>query len=131
MANDKVWTAKSGTPPPSDPDMGSAPKPRPKPTPPPASSKSDKPVVYKGDVPVDEPTDDTKRFAVGGPIPSIQVGSPAMMERMPVMRPAPTRRALPQRPGMMNRMAKGGSVGSASKRADGCASKGKTKGKFV
>jgi hypothetical protein len=27
--------------------------------------------------------------------------------------------------------AKGGSVSSASKRADGCASKGKTKGKFV
>lgn len=28
-------------------------------------------------------------------------------------------------------MKKGGSVGSASKRADGCAMKGKTKGKFV
>ena len=28
-------------------------------------------------------------------------------------------------------MAKGGSVGSASKRADGCATKGKTKGRFV
>jgi len=27
--------------------------------------------------------------------------------------------------------AKGGSVSSASKRADGCATKGKTKGKFV
>ena len=27
--------------------------------------------------------------------------------------------------------AKGGSVGSASKRADGCATKGKTKGRFV
>jgi hypothetical protein len=27
--------------------------------------------------------------------------------------------------------AKGGSVGSASKRADGCAQRGKTKGKFV
>ena len=31
------------------------------------------------------------------------------------------------RPGMK----KGGSVGSASKRADGCAQRGKTKGKFV
>jgi len=29
------------------------------------------------------------------------------------------------------RRAKGGSVGSASKRADGCAQRGKTKGKFV
>jgi hypothetical protein len=29
------------------------------------------------------------------------------------------------------RMKKGGSVGSASKRADGCATKGKTKGRFV
>ena len=29
------------------------------------------------------------------------------------------------------KMRKGGSVGSASKRADGCAVKGKTKGKFV
>ena len=28
-------------------------------------------------------------------------------------------------------MRKGGSVGSASKRADGCATKGKTRGKFV
>ena len=29
------------------------------------------------------------------------------------------------------KMKKGGSVGSASKRADGCAVKGKTRGKFV
>jgi hypothetical protein len=29
------------------------------------------------------------------------------------------------------KMASGGSVGSASKRADGCATKGKTKGRFV
>jgi hypothetical protein len=29
------------------------------------------------------------------------------------------------------KMAKGGSVSSASKRADGCAIKGKTKGRFV
>jgi hypothetical protein len=29
------------------------------------------------------------------------------------------------------RMAKGGSVGSASKRADGCAMRGKTRGKMV
>ena len=33
--------------------------------------------------------------------------------------------------GKVKKMAKGGSVGSASKRADGCAVKGKTRGKFV
>lgn len=33
--------------------------------------------------------------------------------------------------GSAKKMAKGGSVSSASKRADGCATKGKTKGRFV
>jgi len=33
--------------------------------------------------------------------------------------------------GLGKKMAKGGSVSSASKRADGCAVKGKTRGKFV
>ena len=33
--------------------------------------------------------------------------------------------------GSVHKYAKGGSVGSASKRADGCAVKGKTRGKFV
>jgi hypothetical protein len=33
--------------------------------------------------------------------------------------------------GKVKKMAKGGSVSSASKRGDGCASKGKTKGRFV
>jgi len=33
--------------------------------------------------------------------------------------------------GKVKKMAKGGSTGSASKRADGCAQRGKTKGKFV
>jgi hypothetical protein len=33
--------------------------------------------------------------------------------------------------GYVKKMAKGGSVSSASKRADGCAVKGKTRGKFV
>jgi len=33
--------------------------------------------------------------------------------------------------GTVKKMAKGGSVSSASKRADGCAIKGKTKGRFV
>ena len=36
-----------------------------------------------------------------------------------------------KRGGAVKKMAKGGSVSSASKRADGCATKGKTKGKFV
>lgn len=36
-----------------------------------------------------------------------------------------------KRGGKVKKMAKGGSVSSASKRADGCATKGKTKGKFV
>jgi hypothetical protein len=33
--------------------------------------------------------------------------------------------------GKIKKKAKGGSVSSASKRADGCATKGKTRGKFV
>ena len=33
--------------------------------------------------------------------------------------------------GSIKKMAKGGSVGSASKRADGCAVKGKTKGRMI
>ena len=33
--------------------------------------------------------------------------------------------------GTVKKMAKGGSVGSASKRADGCATKGKTKGRII
>jgi hypothetical protein len=36
-----------------------------------------------------------------------------------------------KRGGTVKKMAKGGSVSSASKRADGCATKGKTKGRFV
>ena len=36
-----------------------------------------------------------------------------------------------KRGGAVKKMAKGGSVSSASKRADGCANKGKTKGRFV
>jgi hypothetical protein len=40
--------------------------------------------------------------------------------------PQPMRRG-----GAVKKYAKGGSVSSASKRADGCATKGKTRGKFV
>ena len=40
--------------------------------------------------------------------------------------------AQPGQPGQpKKKMAKGGSVGSASKRADGCAQRGKTKGRMV
>jgi len=40
-------------------------------------------------------------------------------------------RAMPMRGGNVKKYASGGSVSSASKRADGCAVKGKTKGRFV
>ena len=43
------------------------------------------------------------------------------------------RRPLPgmAKGGAVKKMAKGGSTSSASKRADGCAQRGKTKGRFV
>jgi hypothetical protein len=59
-----------------------------------------------------EPTPDLGRDMTKGPI--------APQRRAPVM---------PRR-GSVQMMAKGGSVGSASKRADGCAQRGKTKGKM-
>lgn len=84
-------------------------------------------------LPVDltEKTQDIKPkgFAMGGGIPSVQVGSPVMMDRMPVMRPgaAPVgRKQLPMRPAVGRRMAKGGAV----TRGDGCAQRGKTQGKI-
>jgi hypothetical protein len=45
--------------------------------------------------------------------------------------PMPTKAATMKKGGKVKKMAKGGSVSSASKRADGCATKGKTKGRFV
>ena len=50
-------------------------------------------------------------------------GQPPMPDEGPTT-PAPMRKG----PGMFS---KGGSVGGASKRADGCAQRGKTKGRFV
>jgi hypothetical protein len=44
---------------------------------------------------------------------------------------AQLRDAVRERGGSVKKYAKGGSVSSASKRADGCATKGKTRGKFV
>lgn len=49
------------------------------------------------------------------------------MNAVNMARRAASAAALKSRMGMK----KGGSVGSASKRADGCAQRGKTKGKFV
>ena len=42
-----------------------------------------------------------------------------------------TRQPMFRHGGSVKKYAKGGSVSSASKRADGCATKGKTRGKFV
>ena len=43
--------------------------------------------------------------------------------------PSATENTMPK--GKVKKMAKGGSVSSASKRADGCATKGKTKGRII
>jgi hypothetical protein len=50
------------------------------------------------------------------------------MPKKPMMPMAPKPRGVPPDESMMPGMKKGGSVGSASKRADGIATKGKTKG---
>lgn len=72
-------------------------------------------------------------YQVGGAVPAMGAAAPALMRqklqrrpRMPRMRDYPTRA-----PAGMPRMAGGGSVSSASARADGCAQKGKTKGRMV
>jgi len=53
--------------------------------------------------------------------------APPKMPPKPAPTPTPTPDAVPKEP---TGMAKGGSVSSASKRADGCAQRGKTKGKM-
>jgi hypothetical protein len=50
-----------------------------------------------------------------------------MMDEVMVAEEAPAMR----KGGKVKKMAKGGSVSSASKRGDGCATKGKTKGRFI
>jgi hypothetical protein len=55
----------------------------------------------------------------------------AMKKPMPKKPMAPKPRGVPSEAPMMPGMKKGGSVGSASKRADGIATKGKTKGAQV
>ncbi len=59
---------------------------------------------------------------------------PHMLPDVPTIKPGAgfgddIKPAKPSKP--KKKMAGGGSVGSASKRADGCAVKGKTRGKFV
>jgi len=45
--------------------------------------------------------------------------------------PEPKEKEVKETPQPVKKMAKGGTASSASKRADGCATKGKTKGRFV
>ena len=87
-------------------------------------------------VPVGKPAP-TKPHPLGGMIGRMAANSAAAKAPAPVPAPVPTK----PHPlgGMIGRMAaakakpmkSGGSVSSASKRADGCAVKGKTKGKMV
>jgi hypothetical protein len=67
-----------------------------------------------------DPADAGIYTADKGQPPSPDEG-PTMMRRRPGMKKG----------GCVKKMASGGKVGSASKRADGCATKGKTKGRFV
>ena len=96
-----------------------------------------------------------KKFAEGG-IYTAEMGQPPMepdggsvsprpaMKRAPMKRPMPRKPIMPvapkgRGPGMAAdesampapAFKSGGSVGSASKRADGCATKGKTKGRMI
>ena len=73
-----------------------------------------------GKRPMADPADAGVYTADKGQPPSPDEG-PTMMRRRPKMKAG----------GCVKKMASGGKVGSASKRADGCATKGKTKGKFV
>ena len=57
-------------------------------------------------------------------------GGPIMDEVM-IAEEAPAGAPMMRKGGKVKKMAKGGSVSSASKRADGCATKGKTRGKLV
>ena len=54
-----------------------------------------------------------------------------MMEEVMMAEEAPAGAPMMRKGGKVKKMAKGGSVSSASKRGDGCATKGKTKGRFV
>jgi hypothetical protein len=83
---------------------------------------------YPGDVPVDEPV--APRKMMRKPMPKKPMMPVAPKPRGPGM--APDESVMPSPPmGGALGMKKGGSVGSASKRADGCATKGKTKGRMI
>ena len=74
-----------------------------------------KPYPYPDSTPVDEPTSPTPKPAK----PKATKGKPVVYPGdVPVEEPT-------------KKFAKGGSVGSASARADGCAAKGKTRGKLI
>ena len=83
-----------------------------------------RPIVYPGDVPVDEPTDDTKTKPKPAPKPAPAASAP---------KPKPkedetVRRTLPDdvkaKGGVIKKMAKGGVT-----RGDGCAQRGHTRGR--
>ena len=70
----------------------------------------------------------------GAPLPSGMSpggGQPTPPSRTSGNMPMPTMAGGMKKGGKVKKMAKGGSVSSASKRGDGCATKGKTKGRFV
>jgi hypothetical protein len=64
---------------------------------------------------------------VAAPLPSAPVADPSMAAMIPPEGVAPQAPVAPSGPGMKS----GGSVGKASKRADGIAQKGKTKGRYI
>ena len=65
------------------------------------------------------------------PMPKPPMAMKKPMPKKPMMPMAPKPRGVPSEAPTMPGMKKGGSVGSASKRADGIATKGKTKGTMV
>jgi len=67
--------------------------------------------------------------SVGQPMPAPAAGAPTMGGRPGVMGDSGENTQQLKKGGKVKKMAKGGST--ASKRADGCATKGKTKGRFV
>lgn len=85
-------------------------KPAPKPSPPPSSSDD---LTPRGNLPEKSVIPAWREFGYGATPP-------------PPPKPKPKPPKAPEK-----KMRSGGSVASASKRADGCATKGKTRGKFV
>ena len=77
----------------------------------------DTPVKYPKDVPVDEPTSSAKKKPVAKVAPKPRPKPVQYTDSVPVPDPVT--------------YSKGGSTGSASRRADGIASKGKTRGTMV